>query len=187
MHRSMAVAAMTFVAGALVGLAVPPATAQLEEIQRVLVTNFPGLQKVAGTVSVEGPVRHAMLDSRTEIVVPPVDPKETGRLVDGGTLTMDGFTAAVLALNGQIRGRSLRPGRVGAILIPDEEPVFRFFEEEGQAHFRLEVSAEIEGGPARSFASLPTPVTVGFPRYRLRLYNTSERAVTVNLFAYLTH
>jgi hypothetical protein len=178
---------MVLIAGALVVLAVPSARAQREDTPRVLVTNFHDLQRVAGTVAVEGPARHATLLSRTGILVPPVDPKETGRLIDGWVLTMDGFTAAVLALNGQIRGRGLRPGRVGAILIPDEEPVFRFFEEEGQAHFPLEVTAEIPGGTSRSFASQPIRVTVAFPRYRLRLYNTGERSVTVNLFAYVTH
>jgi hypothetical protein len=27
---------------------------------------------------------------------------------------------------------------------------------------------------------------LGFPRYRVRLYNTTDRTVTVNLYAYLT-
>jgi hypothetical protein len=28
---------------------------------------------------------------------------------------------------------------------------------------------------------------LGFPRYRVRLYNTTDKTVSVNLYAYLTH
>ena len=119
--------------------------------------------------------------------MPPVEPKEIGRLIDGGILTMDGFTSAVLSLNGQAKGKILRSGTVGAILIPEEETVIRAFEEEGLAQFPLEVSASLSTGASRSFASTPVRLTVAFPRYRVRLYNTSDKSVTVGLFAYLTN
>lgn len=167
--------------------ALSPAGAQGEEVRPVRVTNFPDPQRVAGTVSVEGPVRHATLQRVKEILVPPVEPRETGQLIDGGVLSMDGFTSVILSLNGQSKGKVLRSGSVGAILVPDEEPVIRAFEEEGQAQFPLEVAASLHAGSSRSFASASLRLAVAFPRYRLRLYNTSDRTVTVNLFAYLTN
>ena len=164
-----------------------PASGQQDEIQAVRVTNFPALQKVAGSVSVEGPVAHATLRRLTDILVPPVDPKEVGRLIDAGVLPMDGFTSAVLSLNGQAKGRVVKSGTVGAILIPDEETVVRAFEEEGQAQFSQELTAPVVAGASRSFSSTPTRQLVAFPRYRVRLYNSSDKTVTVNLFAYLTN
>jgi hypothetical protein len=187
MQRKVVVYALTLLSGLFLLGQISPVKGQEEEIQRVLVTNFPPLQQVAGTVSVEGPVRHATLQRVKEILVPPVEPKEISRLIDGGVVTADGFTSAVLSLNGQAKGKILRSGTVGAILIPEEETVIRAFEDEGQAQFPLEVSASISSGASRSFASTPVRLTVAFPRYRVRLYNTSDKTVTVDLFAYLTN
>lgn len=187
MHRKVAIVALALLSSVFLLGQISPVNGQDEEIQRVLVTNFPDLQQVAGTVSVEGPVRHSTLQRVRDILVPPVEPKETGRLIDGGVLMMDGFTSAVLSLNGQAKGKILRSGTAGAILIPEEETVTRAFEEEGMAQFSLEVSASISSGSSRSFASTPVRLTVGFPRYRVHLYNTSDKTVTVALFAYLTN
>src|SRR5262245_62089222 len=76
-----------------------------DEIQKVHVTNFPPLQQVAGTVSVDGTIRHAVPLHFKEIVVPPVNPGDVSRLISAGTLESDGFTSVVLALNGQSRGK----------------------------------------------------------------------------------
>ena len=187
MQRKFVVLALILLSGVLLLGQISSVKGQEEEMKRVIVTNFPELQQVAGTVSVEGPVRHSTLQRVKEILVPPVEPKETGRLIDGGVLTMDGFTSAVLSLNGQTKGKILRSGTAGVILIPDEETVARAFEEEGLAQFPLEVSASISSGASRSFASTPVRLIVAFPRYRVRLYNTSDKTVTVNLFAYLTN
>lgn len=187
MQRKRVFVSLVLLSGVLLIGQTSSVNGQAEETQRVLVTNFPELQQVAGTVSVEGPVRHSTLQRVKEILVPPVEPKETGRLIDGGVLTMDGFTSVVLSLNGQTKGKILRSGTVGAILIPEEETVTRAFEEDGLAQFPLEVSASISSGSSRSFASTPVRLTVAFPRYRMRLYNTSDKTVTANLFAYLTN
>jgi hypothetical protein len=161
--------------------------AATQEIQRVFVTNFPDIQRVSGTVAVDGPIRHAALVSVREIRVPPVEPKETGRLIDGGVVSMDGFTSVVISLSGQTQGKVVKSGAVGAILIPEEEAITTAFEEDGQVQFPLEVSATLTPLPLRSFASQQARFTVGFPRYRVHLYNTTEKTATVSLFAYLTN
>ncbi|MGH9798236.1 MAG: hypothetical protein ACRD5D_08800 [Candidatus Polarisedimenticolia bacterium] len=167
-------------------LATFPAGSQPDrEAELVFVTNFPAVQQVGGTVGVDGPVRHARMDRRAEILVPPVGPQETTRLIPAGTLATDGFTAVVLSLSGQTKGRALKPGRIGAILIPDEEPIERAFDEEGQTQFPIEISAATTG--RSHFASTPERSMVAFPRYRVLLFNTTDRTATVHLFAYLTN
>ena len=188
MSRKLPVIALSLFAASLIFLMAPgePLRSQ-DEIQRTFVTNFPQTQQVAGTVSIDGVVRHATLQRLKDIQVPPVGPRETTRLIQGGALVTDGFTAVVLGLAGQTRGRTLRAGTVGALLIPDEEPVTRAFEEEGLAQFPMEIKMSPVTGASLSFASAQERLTLGFPRYRVLFYNTTDKTATVNLYAYLTH
>jgi hypothetical protein len=158
-----------------------------QEVQEVVVRNFPELQRVEGSVAVEGPIRHSDLRKLQDVLVSPVGRKETTRLVEGGIIETAGFTSVVLSLSGRGQGKILKPGSVGAILVPDEEAIIHALEEEGQIQFPLEITAPVEPGEARSFASKQIQHTVGFPRYRVLLYNTSDKTATVNLFAYLTN
>jgi hypothetical protein len=188
MPRKLPFLAATVLAAALLLVLAPrDALRSQEEIQRVFVTNFPQTQQVAGTVSIDGVVRHATMRLVKDILVPPVDPKETTRLIQAGTVTTDGFTAVVLGLNGQTRGKTLRAGAVGALLIPDEEPMTRAFEEEGLMQFPIEIAAPSVSGASLYFASAQQRFTLGFPRYRVLLYNTTDKTATVNLYAYLTY
>jgi len=81
----------------------------------------------------------------------------------------------------------VRSGAVGAILVPEEETITTAFDEDGQIQFPLQVSAVLTSLPLRSFASQQERFTVGFPKYRVHLYNTTEKTATVSLFAYLTN
>jgi hypothetical protein len=182
-----AIGPILFAASLIFFLAPGESLRSQDEIQRTFVTNFPQTQQVAGTVSIDGTIRHATLQRLKDVQVPPVGPKETTRLIQGGTLTTDGFTAVVLGLAGQTRGRILHAGTVGALLIPDEEPVTRAFEEEGLTHFPMEIKASSVTGASLSFASPQERLTVGFPRYRVFFYNTTDKTATVNLYAYLTN
>lgn len=186
-RRPAVIATTVLAAGLLLVLAPGTAPRSQEDIQRVLVTNFPQTQQVAGAVSIEGMVRHANMQRLKDIQVPPVGPKETTRLIQAGSLATDGFTSIVLGLNGQTRGKTLRAGAVGALLIPDEEPVARAFEEEGLVQFPIEIEAPSVSGASLHFASAQARFNLGFPRYRVLLYNTTDKTVTVNLFAYLTY
>jgi hypothetical protein len=158
-----------------------------DEIQKVLVVNFPGVQQVSGTVSIDGTIRHAVPRQYKDILVPPVSPSEVTRLIRGGTLETDGFTSVVLALNGQSQGKPVKSGVLGAILLPDEESVLRVFEEEGKTQFPLEIKTAPLTSASPYVASDSLRLVVGFPRYRIWLYNTSDRTVSANLFAYLAN
>src|SRR5712671_5804264 len=74
-----------------------------DPVRSVRVINFPTVQRVTGSVSIDG-------------TIPPVEPTETGRLIDGGILQADGFTGLVLSLSGRAGGRALRSGSVGVRL-----------------------------------------------------------------------
>ena len=158
-----------------------------DEIQKVFVTNFPKVQAVSGEVSIEGTIRHAVHRRFREIVVPPVNPSDVSRLISAGTLEVDGFTAVVLALNGYSKGKTLKSGVVGAILLPDEDTVLRAFEEEGKSQFPIEIRTSPFVTASPYSASDMQRFLVGFPRYRIWLYNTTDTAVSANLFAYLTN
>jgi len=93
----------------------------------------------------------------------------------------------VLGLQGQIKGEVFRPGTVGVYLLPDEESIVHAFEEKGLMQFATEVSAAGVSAASPYFASNASQVEIGFPRYRTYFYNTSDKTVTVNLYAYLTH
>lgn len=72
-----------------------------------------------------------------------------------------------------------------AVLQRFKESVARAFEDEAQAQFPMEISAEASG--FSRFASRLERFTIAFPHYRLLLYNTTDRTVSVNLFAYLVN
>lgn len=163
-----------------------PADTNSEEPQLVVVTNFPETQRVNGAVAVEGVVHQAALTSLREIEVAPVLPTDLRRLVEGGVLATDGFGAVVLSLAGQPKGMVRQKGEVGAILLPDEEPIVNAFEEKGQIQFALNVKADVPLA-APVFSSSQPRHTIAFPRYRVLLYNTTDRTLSVDIYAYLTN
>jgi hypothetical protein len=108
-------------------------------------------------------------------------------LIQGGIVESDGFTAMVLGLQGQIKGEVFQPGTVGVFLLPDEESIVHAFEEKGLMQFATELKAGGVSASSPYFASNASRVEIGFPRYRTYFYNTSDKTVTVNLYAYLTN
>jgi len=178
--------ALVIAAGAAFVLS-PPGTAIAQEVRSVFVTNFPKVFSVSGVVTVDGPVKQAKLAALRDVVVPPVNPKETTRLIQGGVVESDGFTAMVLGLQGQIKGEVYRAGTVGVFLLPDEEPIVKVFEEKGLMQFVTDINAAVVSGASPYFASSSSRTQIAFPRYRTYFYNTSDKTVTVNLFAYLTN
>ena len=165
----------------------PPGAAIAQEVTSVFVTNFPKVFSVSGAVTVDGPVKLAKMVALRDVVVPPVNPKDTVRLIQGGIVESDGFTAMVLSLQGQIKGEVYRAGAAGVFLLPDEEPIVHAFEEKGVMQFATEVNAAGVSSASSYFASSSSRTPIAFPRYRTYFYNTSDKTVTVNLYAYLTN
>jgi hypothetical protein len=177
---------LPFVVAVLI-LAALALAAAAREILEVNVLNFPDPQRIRGTVTIENPMPHGTLVRFQDLIVPPVKPTDTTRLVSGGSLDASGFTQVVLSLSGITKGDVVKGGAAGAILVPDEETIVRTFVEAGQVQFPLEVTASGVSGASGYFASRSERLVVGFPRYRVLLWNTADKSVTVNLYAYLTN
>ena len=187
MSRPMQFVALLLCTVLALATLLPIAHASSEDIQRVLVNNFPSLQKVFGAVTVEGTISHAVQQRFPETVVSPVKPEETHRLVAAGTLAADGFTSVVLGVSGQFKSQFSRAGTIGVILIPEEDPILRAFEEAGKFQFPLEVKAVSANNQSPHFASESVKLTLAFPRYRVYFYNTTDGTVGAFLHTYLTN
>ncbi len=183
--RRIAVLAAATLGFALLLVQGAPRTAA-DSPSEVVVANFPEVQRVAGSVSVAGPVPHSSLVRKLGVVVPPVERSATTGLVEAGTVDAAGFTHAVLGLRGEVQGNLLREGVVGAVLVPDEEPVVKSLLEQGRYEFPVEVRAKVLKDARGYFSSDQPRQVLGFPRYRVFLYNSSDRAVNADLYVYLT-
>ncbi|HKY33799.1 MAG TPA: hypothetical protein VJV23_14810 [Candidatus Polarisedimenticolia bacterium] len=182
-----ALLSLVLAAALAAGLALMPAGAAVDDdVQPVIVTNFPETQRVEGRVAIAEPVPQAALASILEVEVPPtVSTGDPRRLVSAGVLDTDGFGAVVISLAGQAKGHLHQPGEVGVILVPDQEGILAALEEKGRLLFPLETRAPVASG-VDYFSSPQTRFVVAFPRYRVLLFNTTGRTVTTDLYAYLT-
>ena len=185
MRRTSAVVAVVLGVALLFLQPAPRTSAAAPE--RVIVTNFPELQRIAGKVTVPEPIPQTALVRRLDVIVPAVDRAATTQLVETDAVDASGFTHAVLGLRGEVQGNLLRDGVAGVVLVPDEEPVIRAFLEEGRYEFALEVQAPVRREARGLFASDQPRHVLGFPRYRVFLYNTSDRSVEADLYVYLTN
>lgn len=178
--------ALLVVSAAVVGwLLSPQGPAVAQELREVFVLNWPDVQRVTGEVTVEGPIQLASSTAIEDLIVGPVPRNRTTRLFDAGTLDVDGFGHVVLSLLGQTKGQVTQVGTVGVILVPDHETVLEAFFQRGEALFALTVEAPA-GGASPYFASTPHRAEVAFPRYRVFLWNATDKSAEVDLYAYRT-
>ena len=127
---------------------------------------------------------NALMEKRG-IVVSPVDRSELQSLVDAGTIETEGFSDIVLNMAGMPSAANRKAGVVGAILIPDIPPFDEAFHKWGILPAVIELTADVKAGET-SFIAKQKRFDVGFPRYRILLYNTTDSNMTVAFFAYRT-
>jgi hypothetical protein len=158
-----------------------------ETTQNVRVVNLPKTQNIDGSVEVKGLISHSFLDRRERIIIPPAQRSETNNLTEAGVVEADGFTYVVLSILGEAKSTVFTPGTIGAILVPDEKPIIDAFTQDQSILFPLEVKTDIDSETFRYFSSEPTKQLIGFPRYRIFLYNSTNKSVEVNLYMYMTN
>lgn len=185
MRRLLAVTAVTVAACALFLL--PGQSVLPDELTRVIVQNFPEIQPIEGEVQIGEPIPLSRQITFNDLLLPPIRREETTRYVQAGIIEAEGFTEIVLSLHGQVRGSVTREGSVGVILLPDEEPIVQAFNEEGLVHFSLEAVADGIVPKAAYFASEQPRYTLGFRRYRVLLYNSTDKTTDVDLYAFMTN
>jgi hypothetical protein len=177
--------AMTMTMVAAVAALAAAASAQ-ESLSRVEVVNFPAVQQIDGKVEIDGPIPTASAVRFQEVVVTPVDRTATTRLLLVGSVATEGFAWATISLAGEIKGTTTRAGTVGAVLVPAEEPVQRALTEDGIYLFPLEAAAPVATGERGWVVDQKSRLSVGFPRYNLYLYNSTDKSVGATVWVYLS-
>lgn len=171
---------------AAVGVLVFAGAASVQELTRSFVVNLKDPHPIEGAVEVRSPIPHSELQSLFEQIVSPAPRSETSLWTEAGTLETDGFTTAVVSFHGQFRGNPSAPGSFGVVLVPEEENVLRAFAE-GEAHLVLEAVADPVPNGRLYFSASQAGLAIAFPRYRLFLFNGTDRSASVSVFVYLTH
>lgn len=153
---------------------------------RSYVVNLRTPHPIEGEVGIVGPIAHSKVARMSRVVVAPVGRQETSLWAEAGMLEADGFTSVTLSMHGLSGGTDRRAGTVGVVLIPDETRILRSFQE-NELHLALEATADVIAGDLRYFSGSSASLPLGFPRYRVFVYNTTPQSVTVDIFAYLTN
>ena len=121
------------------------------------------------------------------ITVPPVFRTSPDQLIDAGVVVTEGFRELVLSIGGELKQPGTRGGPIGAILVPDRA-AFEFLRRHELLYpFPMEVSAAVEARGAAVFLGKQVVARIAFPRYRVLLYNETDRTATVSLFLYRSH
>ena len=152
----------------------------------VFVTNFPVVQQVTGTVTVAAPIPMTRLET-LRAQVTPAGAADVIDWTDAGTLDATGYAFVTLSLGGYVQGRIATTGTVGAVLIPDQPDAAAALHDYSVQQFPLTVVARVQPTDAAIFQSPQTNVRLGFPRYRVYLYNSTPRTSQVALYAYLNN
>jgi hypothetical protein len=155
---------------------------QAAEASEVRVTNFPEIQKIKGTVSVDGTAKAL---KRESILLTPSRRTELSELYHAGKVETEGYSNASVYLQGEIKSSTFISGSIGVMLIPDEEPILRAFKEAKQIQFPIEVVCTITSGDSEFFNCALSNQLIGFARYRMYLYNTLDKNAEVNAYLYL--
>lgn len=108
------------------------------------------------------------------------------RLVEAGTLVTDGARRIVLNLVGEIDGKTGESGPVGAVLVPVIPELAEAIRNRRGFPEASGISVALSAGEAGLFAAEQVELVVGFPRYRVFLWNESDATMKISVFAYLT-
>lgn len=152
--------------------------------QAVVVTNFPETQQITGRVVVSEPIPQTRLETK-KALVSPSELSDTNHLTDAGTIDTAGFTHVTVSLSGILQG-SAQAGSVGVVLVPEVPEVAGALRTYGVLQFGLRAEAPIRPAQAGLFSSESVTFRLGFPRYRVLLYNATQKAADATVYAYLS-
>ncbi len=120
------------------------------------------------------------------LMVPPVARSEVTNLIDAGTIDTAGYTHMTLNLAAELKGTAANRGVVGALLLPDVEPFRRAWRTLGLVPASVDFTAGATPESGSYLLASQQTFEVGFPRYRVLLYNSTGASATVAFFAYRT-
>lgn len=159
-----------------------PETQQIKG--EVSVKNFPELQQVKGSVSIEGTTKSIIKEG---LVVPTSQRAELSEMVYAGTIETEGFTSLLISLQGEIRSDVFSSGTIGVLLVPEERSILRILREAKRVQFPIECKAHTKSGDPIYFESEQVQQRIAFSRYKMYLYNTTNKSAETNIYLYLSN
>ena len=150
----------------------------------VVVTNFPEVQQITGRVVISEPIPQTRFET-VKAVVAPASPADAAQWTEAGVIDTRGFTHLTLSLAGTLQG-SAQAGSIGVALVPDVPELLNALRTHGAAPFALRAEAETAMTPGGFFSSASTTLRIGFPRYRVFLYNATSKSAEAVVYAYLS-
>jgi hypothetical protein len=126
------------------------------------------------------------LVSFEDVVTPPVERHQTEQVIDAGVIETDGFSHIVLCIGGAMKSRPMKAGKIGVVLVPDIYPFDEVLKREGRFIFPIEATADVAPDDFELFESEQVRAPVAFPRYRVYVYNSTDAAAGVWIYAYRT-
>jgi len=120
------------------------------------------------------------------LMVPPIERSETTNLIDAGTIETDGYSHMTLNLVVELKGSASKPGVIGVLLLPDIEPFGRAWRVLGLVPASVDFTVPATPAGGSYVMAEQQTLEVGFPRYRVLLYNTTGTSATAAFFAYRT-
>jgi len=126
----------------------------------------------------------AGLSSFEGIQVSTGDRNDTSRLTDGGVVSVDGSSAFVITIAGELRGRADHDGVIGVLLVPELPFFTSAYRTRGRVLSAAEFTAPVAAGASSYFMSPSKRAETGFGSYRLLLYNTTGAPASVNVYVY---
>jgi hypothetical protein len=149
----------------------------------VAVTNFPTVQPVSGRVTVTDPIPQTRFETR-KALVPTAALADANHWTEAGAIDCAGFTFVTLSLGGGLKGAG-QAGSVGVVLLPDVPDVLEALRTYGVPQFPLSVEAAVPPTPSGLFSSESKTFRLAFPRYRVFLYNSTQRTAEATVYALL--
>ncbi len=120
------------------------------------------------------------------LTVPPIERSETTNLIDAGTIDTDGYSYMTLNLVAELKGSASKSGVLGVLLLPDVEPFGRAWRVLGLVPASVDFTVPATPASGSYVMAEQRTLEVGFPRYRVLLYNTTGTSATAAFFVYRT-
>jgi hypothetical protein len=150
----------------------------------VQVNNFPATQQIKGSVSLEGTTKFIAKES---VLVPPSQRAEVTEMIDAGTIEMDGYSSLVISLQGEMRSDVFSSGTIGVLLVPHEGSILRILRDAKRALYPIESTANTKSGASIYFESEQAQQRIAFSRYKIYLYNTTNKQAEANVYLFLSN
>jgi hypothetical protein len=112
------------------------------------------------------------------------EPTDISRLTDGGVVSVEGASAFVVTLAGELRGRTDRDGVIGLLLVPELPFFTNAYRSRSRILSAAEFTAPVASGKSNYFMSPSKRAEAGFGAYRMFLYNTTGAPASVNVYVY---